>query len=378
MSKSLFPTTHSEILARIDEINPIQYAKNRNYVDGAVTYLSPYISRGVISTRQVMETVLSKGFTMEQSGKLIQELAWREYFQRVWQYLEDDLFEDIRQRYTGIRHTAMPTAILKANTGIEAIDKAIGELYTKGYMHNHLRMYTASLCCNIAKAHWQTPSQWMYYHLLDGDLASNTCSWQWVAGTFSAKQYFFNQQNVNQYTGSNQHGTFIDVSYDELNGMGVPDVLAGKTSTNLQTVLPETKPVSFDYSLPLLIYNSYNLHPEWRADMSANRLLLLEPSHFKQYPVSQKVVDFIIALSANINGLQVMVGEIRDIPGLKKFPCVYSKEHPAFKHYPGIKDERDWLFPEVKGLQHSFFRFWKEAERLLMKKQVFAPHLQRA
>ena len=58
-------------------------------------------------------------------------------------------------------------------------------------MHNHLRMYTASITSVIAKAHWLNPSKWMYYHLLDGDLASNSCSWQWVAGSGAdAAPYF--------------------------------------------------------------------------------------------------------------------------------------------------------------------------------------------
>ena len=96
-----------------------------------------------------------QGYTSGQVQKFIQELAWREYFQRVWQHLEDDIFDDIRHRYTGIQHRNMPTAIAEANTGIHAIDEAIQQLYATGYMHNHLRMYTASITCNIGKSNWQ-------------------------------------------------------------------------------------------------------------------------------------------------------------------------------------------------------------------------------
>lgn len=71
----------------MDNVNPVQYAKTRNFIDGAVTYLSPYISRGVISVKQVMETVFQKGYKSYQIEKFLQELAWREYFQRVWQHL---------------------------------------------------------------------------------------------------------------------------------------------------------------------------------------------------------------------------------------------------------------------------------------------------
>jgi len=373
-----FPANYDEIVYRIDKIDPIQYSKTRNYIDGNITYLSPYISRGVISVKQVMEAVLAKGYKPYEITKFIQELAWREYFQRVWQHLEDDMFDDIRITRTGIRHRQIPQAVITAKTGIESIDTAINDLYQTGYMHNHIRMYTASIACNIAKGHWQLPSQWMYYHLLDGDLASNTCSWQWVAGSFSSKQYFCNQENINKYTYSKQKDTIIDKSYDEIPLMEIPNILTRTSSLQLTTALPgKTKP-TFDHNLPLVLYNSYNLDPLWRNDIAANRLLVLEPSHFKQYPVSEKVIRFIIELAANIDGLQLFIGEINEIPDLAKFPAIYSKEHPAFNYYPGKKDEREWMFPGVTGMFNSFFSFWKKCEQQLKNMKAIQLELIRA
>ena len=191
LSNPFFSTGYQEILQRVQNINPVQYAKTRNFVNGAVTYLSPYISRGAISVKQVMETVLHKGYKPYQIEKFLQELAWREYYQRVWQYAGDDIWKDIKQPQQDVLHHQMITAVDEAATGIEAIDKSIENLYNSGYMHNHVRMYTASLVCNMAKAHWLQPSQWMYYHLLDGDIASNNCSWQWVAAAFASKKILF-------------------------------------------------------------------------------------------------------------------------------------------------------------------------------------------
>jgi deoxyribodipyrimidine photo-lyase len=378
MQQTEFPTSYSEILKRINEINPIEYAITRNFTEGSVTYLSPYISRGVISTKKVLDTIVENGFTPEQSQKFIQELAWREYFQRVWQHLEDDLFDDIRRNLTGIKNRQMPAAILAATTGIESIDKGINELYSTGYMHNHLRMYVASIACNIAKSYWDIPSRWMYYHLLDGDIASNICSWQWVAGSFSSKQYFANQENINKYTGSKQVNSFLDKSYEKLPLQNIPAHLTSLTIPELITNLPEKKIPVLNENLPTVIYTSYNLDPEWRKDMAANRILLLEPSHFRQFPVSDTVLSFIIQLASNISGLQVFTGELNEIPGLNNSPAIYSKEHPAFKHFPGIKDERDWLFPEIKGFYNSFFSYWKQCERYLRKTEKREPALLRA
>ncbi len=371
LSKSFFPTEYEEILQRVLNVNPMQYAKTRNFIDGAVTYLSPYISRGVISGKQVMETVLQKGYKSYQIEKFLQELAWREYFQRVWQSVGDDIWKDIKQPQPDLLHHQMISAVDKAATGIEAIDQAIVHLYNSGYMHNHVRMYTASLVCNMAKAHWLQPSQWLYYHLLDGDIASNNCSWQWVAGAFSSKKYFFDQKNVNKYAYSNQRRSFLNNSYEEIMEMPVPETLRPTTQLVLQTILPVTPAPLLDTSKPTLIYNSYNLDVLWRKNEGVNRVLLLEPSHFKKYPVSDKVLQFIIDLSKNIDGILLYAGEIDDIVGLYKDASVagqdyiISKEHPAFKYYPGVKDSRHWMFGEVTGYYNSFFSFWKKAEKYL-------------
>jgi deoxyribodipyrimidine photo-lyase len=373
-----FPTEYQEILAQLDHANPVKYATDRNYIDGHVSYLSPYISRAVISTKQVLESLLAKGISPEQMEKFIQELAWREYFQRVWQQLGDDLFDDIRRSNTGTRHRQLPAALLNAKTGIHAIDKGITDLYETGYMHNHLRMYTASIACNIGKAYWEMPSKWMYYHLLDGDIASNTCSWQWVAGSFSSKQYFCNQENINKYTRSQQVHSFLDKPYHELPLMPIPGELKLTTPVQLITELPANNIPVIDPSLPILLYNSYNLDPLWKKDINANRILLLEPSHFKQFPVSDKVIAFILSLAKNIEGIQVFTGEISDIPFINKVPAILSKEHPAFTHYPGQKEARDWMFPEVTGFYNSFFGFWKICERILKNTQHRKPELIRA
>lgn len=368
-----FPTEYEKALERVNAIDPIKYAKTRNFINGQITYLSPYISRGVISTKQVMEKIIEKQYPYPAIEKIIQELAWREFFQRVWQTKLEQIWDDLKQDQQEVVHHQMITSIQKANTGIESIDFAINGLYEKGYMHNHSRMYLASIACNIGKAHWIESSRWMYYHLLDGDIASNNCSWQWVAGAFSSKKYYCNQENVNKYTVSKQQNTFLDKPYEQLVDMPIPDALQETTVLDLTTNLPKSNTPNIDTELPTLIYNSYNLDPIWRKLEKVNRVLLLEPSHFNQYPVSDKVIEFIIDLSKNIEGIQVYTGEIADIENLYKTnntwenQKIISKEHPAFAYYPGIKDQRDWMFPEVNGYYPSFFGFWKKAERSFRK-----------
>jgi deoxyribodipyrimidine photo-lyase len=368
-----FPTDHELILERIEAINPIKYAQTRNYLNGRITYLSPYLSRGFISLPQILKSILKKGYPVKSAEKLIQELAWREYYQRVWEAKGTQIWDDLKQPQHDVAHYSMISSITKANTGINIIDKEIEILSEIGFLHNHIRMYLSSIVCNIGKAHWLTPSKWMYFHLLDGDIASNNCSWQWVAGAFSNKKYYCNQENINKYTFSNQTDTFLDTSYEALVDMPIPITLQTTEDIDLNTKLPKTPFPLIDINLPTLIYNSYNLDPNWKKEENVNRILLLEPSHFKAYPVSEKVIEFVINLSKNITGIQLYVGEINEIVNVYNqgnvapSEKIISKEHPAFKQYPGIREEREWMFPSVTGYHPSFFSYWKKCERILNK-----------
>ena len=359
-----FPTDYTSILKRLENIDPIKYAYSRNFVDGAVTYLSPYISRGVISLQQVLQQVL-KNHQPQQIEKFIQELAWREYWQRTWQSIGENLFTDIKQPQQNVVHRKMVAAIENADTGIEAIDAHIELLYATGYMHNHVRMYISAIACNNAKAHWLQPAQWMYYHLLDGDLASNHLSWQWSAGSFSSKKYYCNQENINRYTHTNQQNTFLDNSYEAIIAMQVPDILQEKSNFFPATDLPDKVVPILKEDIPVIIYNSYNLDPTWHSGEPATRILLLEPAHFKKYPVSEKVIQFIIDLSKNIEGIQVFTGNFNEFKTLTgNLPVIY-KSHPTCVHYEGIAENNDDLFPQVTGYFPSFFSYWKKCEKYL-------------
>ena len=90
-----FTVDYASILNKIEVINPVKYAHSRNYIDGQVNYLSPYISRGVISTKQVLKSLLAKGYSFEHLEPLIQQLCWRDYFQRIAQV--KDINTEIKQ-----------------------------------------------------------------------------------------------------------------------------------------------------------------------------------------------------------------------------------------------------------------------------------------
>jgi deoxyribodipyrimidine photo-lyase len=359
-----FPTDLPSIEARLQEIDPVRYHSSRNYADGAVTYLSPYISRGVLSTRQVYDYIKRLELGWGHIEKLVQELAWRDYWQQVWIAKGDAIFDDLKHPQAPVKHHQTPKAVLDATTGIEAVDQAIERFYQTGYMHNHMRMYVAAICCNIGQAHWLNPAKWLYAHLLDGDLASNHLSWQWVAGSNANKKYYANQENINRYFHSTQQGTFLDVPYEAFDEMEVPKILQATDAFDLHTNLPDTPAPVLDPTKITLVYNYYNLDPYWHADEDVQRVLLLEPSFFKAYPVSKHCLDFALALSGNMENITLFCGEFSDLEALTSREKLVFKEHPTNRHYRGTEEPRTWM-SSVTGYYPSFFAFWKKCRKEL-------------
>lgn len=355
-----FSTKREEVYAQIDRFDTQKYARSRNFITGGVSYLSPYLSRGFITVPQVVQRLKDRGIGLEQAEKFIQELAWREFYTRTWFQKGDGIFEDIRHPQEGIERFGIPKAVLTASTGIEALDKHLASFSAQGYLHNHLRMYLSGTICNVAKYHWLEPAQWMYYHLLDGDLASNALSWQWCAGTFSNKLYYANQENINRYTGSDQRGSFLDFDYEDLPLQAVPEILRSSVEAELVFTPPATKTPVLQEGVPTFIYTHYTLDPTFHEGEKGNRILILEPSHFAKHPMAPKTIQFIVDLAANIPGIQVVYGEYAEL----KVKGIF-RDHPINSHFQGIREVHPTLAPGLQGEFNSFFSFWNKLSKQL-------------
>ena len=361
----LFPTKKEDIYALLDQIDPERYARTRNYVDGAVSYLSPYISRGILSTRDVFEHLKKQNLVWTSVEKFVQELAWRDYFQGVWMRLGEAINSDIKQPQFPVRSQNMPQSVFDCDTGIQGVDKGIRNLIETGYMHNHQRMYVASLVCNVAQCHWQEAAKWMYFYLLDGDWASNACSWQWVAGSFSNKKYYANQENINRYCRTDQVNTYLDFSYEDLPQIDIPGQLVKTRELNFVTNLPQTDDdFCIQSDLPVLIYNWYNLDFEWYKNENVNRVLLLEPDVFKRHPISNQSVKFMMDLAKNIPEIKIFQGSFKELKLKLESPEFIFKEHPL-NHYEGSSESRRFLAQPTNKKFNSFFGFWKSIEKQL-------------
>lgn len=199
------PGDRGAALEALERIEPERYGSTRNFLDGAVTRLSMYIRHGVLSLAEVHRAALARARDPQRVAKFIQELAWRDYWQRVWHRIGDGIWQDQEPYKTGWRAKdyaeELPEDISRGSTGLACMDAFARELLETGYLHNHARMWVAAYVVHWRRVRWQAGARWFLRHLLDGDPASNNLSWQWVASTFSHKPYFFNRENLEKYTG---------------------------------------------------------------------------------------------------------------------------------------------------------------------------------
>jgi deoxyribodipyrimidine photo-lyase len=213
------PPTHSAALARVARVRPAAYARTRNHLDGAVTGLSPYLTHGLLTLREVLAGVLARE-PLEVQHKLVFELGWREFFRHAWADAGDGILQSLHEgpRPEAAYARVLPADIREARTGVPVVDEAVRSLYASGTLHNHARMWLASYVVHLRQVHWRAGADWLVAHLLDGDLASNHLSWQWVAGTGSHKPYLFNADNVARHAPAAWHsaGSVVDQSYEAL------------------------------------------------------------------------------------------------------------------------------------------------------------------
>lgn len=212
--------------AQLAVIKPDRYAATRNHLRGAVTRLSAYLRHGVLTLAEVRVIALQRGGA--RAEKLVTELAWRDYWQRVYAKLGNGIWRDREAPKTGWapRDYAreLPIDIRNGQTGLACMDGFAAELSATGYLHNHARMWVAAFVVHFRRVRWQAGAKWFLEHLLDGDPASNNLSWQWVASTFSSKPYYFNRDNLEQFTDGRycreckyyRTGCPFEGTYDEL------------------------------------------------------------------------------------------------------------------------------------------------------------------
>ena len=190
-----------EIFTNKDIVN---YSSKRNYDFGPqnrkdISCLSPYITHRLISEYEVAKKVLSK-HPYQKVEKFIQEIFWRVYW-KGWLELRPNVWTDFVEDLKIIENSSEYEKAIKGETSIDCFNDWIKELKENNYLHNHTRMWFASIWIFTLKLPWQKGAEFFLRELYDGDAASNTLSWRWVAGIQTkGKNYIAQNWNVNKFT----------------------------------------------------------------------------------------------------------------------------------------------------------------------------------
>ena len=213
-----FKTTREEALQILENyINKdiTNYSAQRNFDFGPnnrknVSCLSPYITHRLITEYEVAKKVLSK-FSYQKVEKYIQEIFWRVYW-KGWLELRPQVWTDFIEDLKGIEEDTNYQIAVSGKTEIQCFNDWVNELKEKNYLHNHTRMWFASIWIFTLNLPWQKGAEFFMKHLFDGDAASNTLSWRWVAGLQTkGKHYVAQGWNIAKFT----NNKYKDVSLNE-------------------------------------------------------------------------------------------------------------------------------------------------------------------
>jgi len=190
------------------ENNLSEYSKLRNFDFGPdnrsnISCLSPYITHGVINELEVIDKSLKK-FSFAKNEKFIQEVLWRVYW-KGWLELRPNVWSDYLVELNNLRNEFKSNQnylnAIEGKTNIECFNQWVKELKENNYLHNHTRMWFASIWIFTLELPWQLGAEFFMQHLYDGDAASNTLGWRWVVGVQTqGKHYLASEWNIKKFT----------------------------------------------------------------------------------------------------------------------------------------------------------------------------------
>ena len=206
-----FEASRAKALEKLNffvENNLSEYSKLRNFDYGPenrsnISCLSPYITHGIINEEEVIKKSLSK-FSFSKNEKFIQEVLWRTYW-KGWLELRPNVWSDYLIELNKIRkdykNNLNYISAVEGKTNLECFNAWVKELKEKNYLHNHTRMWFASIWIFTLELPWQLGAEFFMQHLYDGDAASNTLGWRWVAGIQTqGKHYLASEWNIKKFT----------------------------------------------------------------------------------------------------------------------------------------------------------------------------------
>ena len=288
-----FPISRKNALKKLDDFienNILDYTKSRNFDFGIqnrknTSCLSPYVSHGIISETEIINKVLKKHL-FNKTEKFIQEVLWRIYW-RGWLELRPMVWNDylIKLKVLNEEYKTNGNYLnaIKGETNIQCFNDWVNELKETNYLHNHTRMWFASIWIFTLELPWELGAEFFLKHLYDGDSASNTLGWRWVAGIQTpGKHYVASEWNIKKFT-NNRYEKI------RLNESAVP-IKNNKTYTISKKDFINPK---IDDGKILLIFDN-NLSFEFSdfSDKKFKKILIVNSNEDSQISLSDNIVKF--------------------------------------------------------------------------------------
>ncbi|PQM62352.1 MAG: DNA photolyase [Rhodobacteraceae bacterium] len=351
-----FTASKSSSLEKLDYFlskNITKYENGRNFDFGPqnqriVSCLSPYITHRVLSEYDIIKKVISMN-TSKNSEKFVQEIFWRIYW-RGWLETHSEVWTDFVKETVSLDCEENYNRAVNGETKIDFFNSWVKELKNENYLHNHTRMWFASIWIFTLKLPWQLGAAFFLKHLLDGDSASNTLSWRWVAGLHTkGKNYLAKKWNIEKFSN-------IAVKNIRLNETAKP-LFNNKT---YPFKLPECITNAYNKNKILLIFDNElnNSNPKINfSDYKQIFLLILDNSK-RQIELDCKVLQFKRSLQLDFQE-RLKNSKIINHPFLENI-CKSTDEIDVL--YPFIGENYDYLNKLKKSFGTNFNIIYNEQD----------------
>ena len=321
------------------ENNLLEYSKLRNFDFGPqkrnnTSCLSPYVTHGLINEVEIINKSLNK-FSFVKNEKFIQEVLWRVYWKgwlelrpNVWtDYLKD--LKDIKENFKDNKDYLNA---IESKTDIECFNEWVNELKKFNYLHNHTRMWFASIWIFTLNLPWQLGAEFFMKHLFDGDAASNTLGWRWVAGIQTqGKNYLATEWNIKKFT----NNRFQSVKINE--------EAAPKITEKSYSIINKdfTNPKLLEDRILLVFDNNLSIElTDFKNHNFKKILIISNTNETRKIQLSENTINFkTLLINDQLNRLKEKSIPIEII----KIDELKNIKEPVYSLYPTVGENLDYL-----------------------------------
>jgi len=328
-----------EELNQFIENNLLEYSKLRNFDFGPqkrdnTSCLSPYVTHGLIDEVEIINKSL-KRFSFVKNEKFIQEVLWRVYW-KGWLELRPNVWTDYLQELKDIKKNFKDNKdyldAIEGKTSIECFNEWVNEIKKFNYLHNHTRMWFASIWIFTLNLPWQLGAEFFMKHLFDGDAASNTLGWRWVAGIQTqGKNYLATEWNIKKFT----NNRFQNIRINEEAPPKISEKIYPITERSF------TNPHLLEDKMLLVFDNNLSMEfTDFKNHNFKKILIISNTNETRQIQLSKNTLDFkTLLINDQLNRLteKSITAEVIKIDELKNI------KEPVYALYPSVGENLDYL-----------------------------------